>query len=53
MANTTLTIGATVVFPSESFNPTAVLESIKTDSPTILHGVPTMFEALLDLVSKR
>lgn len=45
--------GATVSFPSESFNPGIVLECIKRDSPTVLHGVPTMFEALMDLVASR
>jgi fatty-acyl-CoA synthase len=43
-----LTHGATMVYPAESFNAQAVLESIEEERCTALHGVPTMFIALLD-----
>ncbi|KAK5994045.1 Acyl-CoA ligase sidI [Cladobotryum mycophilum] len=44
--------GATIIFPSESFHPATVLSCIKHDKPTVLHGVPTMFEAILDEMAK-
>ncbi len=40
--------GATMVFPSEGFEPRAVLETIDAERCTALHGVPTMFIAALD-----
>ena len=40
--------GATMVFPSEAFEPLAVLETIEAERCTALHGVPTMFIAELD-----
>jgi acyl-CoA synthetase (AMP-forming)/AMP-acid ligase II len=43
-----LTHGATMVYPAESFNAQAVLESIEEERCTALHGVPTMFIALLE-----
>ncbi len=43
-----LTHGATMVYPAESFSAQAVLESIEEERCTALHGVPTMFIALLD-----
>jgi fatty-acyl-CoA synthase len=43
-----LTHGATMVFPDESFNAPAVLETLQSERCTTLHGVPTMFIALLD-----
>lgn len=41
--------GAKIVYPSEVFDPSAVLRAISTEKCTALHGVPTMFEALLSL----
>ncbi|MDK2125809.1 AMP-binding protein [Parachitinimonas caeni] len=41
------THGATIVYPDESFDPTAVLETVVAERCTGLHGVPTMFIALL------
>ncbi|RAL06023.1 acyl-CoA synthetases /AMP-acid ligases II [Aspergillus ibericus CBS 121593] len=43
-----LTHGATVVYPSSTFDPTAVLQSIIQEKCTGLHGVPTIFIALLE-----
>ncbi|PYI03737.1 acyl-CoA synthetases /AMP-acid ligases II [Aspergillus sclerotiicarbonarius CBS 121057] len=43
-----LTHGATVVYPSATFNPSAVLQSIVQEKCTGLHGVPTIFIALLE-----
>ena len=40
--------GATMVFPSEAFEPRAVLEAISEEKCTALHGVPTMFIAELE-----
>lgn len=43
-----LTHGATMVFPGEGFDPIAVLETVQAERCTALHGVPTMFIAILD-----
>jgi fatty-acyl-CoA synthase len=43
-----VTHGATMVFPGEGFEPKAVLETVQAERCTALHGVPTMFIALLD-----
>lgn len=43
-----VTHGATMVFPGESFEPKAVLETVQAERCTGLHGVPTMFISLLD-----
>ncbi|MET0983228.1 MAG: AMP-binding protein [Telluria sp.] len=43
-----VTHGATMVFPGESFEPRAVLETVQAERCTGLHGVPTMFITLLD-----
>jgi fatty-acyl-CoA synthase len=40
--------GATMVFPSEAFEPRATLKAINDEKCTALHGVPTMFIAELD-----
>ncbi len=45
---TCITHGATMVFPSEGFEPLAVLEAVSREHCTALHGVPTMFIAELD-----
>ena len=45
-------VGASIIFPSESFSPIHVLSSIQEDRPTALYGVPTMFIAVLDLLAK-
>ena len=43
-----VTHGATMVFPSEAFEPLAVLEAVSGEACTALHGVPTMFIAELE-----
>jgi len=43
-----LTHGAAMVFPSEAFEPLAVLQTVAEEKCTALHGVPTMFIAVLD-----
>ena len=43
-----VTHGSTIVFPGESFDAEAVLDSITAERCTALHGVPTMFIAELD-----
>ena len=43
-----VTHGACVVFPSESFDALAVLETVAEEGCTVLHGVPTMFIAELE-----
>jgi fatty-acyl-CoA synthase len=42
-----VTHGATMVVPSEAFDAKAVLEAIEAERCTALHGVPTMFIAVL------
>lgn len=37
--------GATVVIPSETFDPKAVIQTVSQESCTVLHGVGTMFLA--------
>ncbi|MEX5746278.1 AMP-binding protein [Massilia sp. X63] len=43
-----VTHGATMVFPSAGFDPEAVLDTVQAERCTGLHGVPTMFIALLE-----
>jgi fatty-acyl-CoA synthase len=43
-----VTHGASMVFPSEAFEPLAVLEAVNEEHCTALHGVPTMFIAELE-----
>ena len=40
--------GATMVYPAESFDPLAVLQTVASEGCTALYGVPTMFIALLN-----
>jgi fatty-acyl-CoA synthase len=42
-----ITHAATMVFPSEGFDPLAVLETIEAEGCEALYGVPTMFIAVL------
>src|SRR5262245_41212845 len=42
-----ITHGATMIYPSEAFNPTATLEAVQAERATALYGVPTMFIAEL------
>ncbi len=41
-------VGATMVFPGETFDPGATLGAIGRHKCTALHGVPTMFIGMLD-----
>ena len=43
-----VSVGATMVFPSESFEARATLAAVQDERCTALHGVPTMFIAELD-----
>src|SRR3954468_7767145 len=43
-----LTHGATMVYPSEAFDPLATLQAISEERCTALYGVPTMFIALVN-----
>ncbi|KAF1020230.1 MAG: 3-[(3aS,4S,7aS)-7a-methyl-1,5-dioxo-octahydro-1H-inden-4-yl]propanoyl:CoA ligase [Paracidovorax wautersii] len=43
-----LTHGAAIVYPSDGFDPLAVLQAVQAERCTGLHGVPTMFIAELD-----
>ena len=40
--------GACMVLPAESFSAPAVLQAVQAERCTVLHGVPTMFRALLE-----
>jgi fatty-acyl-CoA synthase len=42
------THGSTIVYPSDAFDPLAVLQTVQAERCTGLHGVPTMFIAELD-----
>jgi len=42
------TRGATIVYPSEAFDPSAVLETVEAERCVSLYGVPTMFIGVLD-----
>jgi len=42
-----LTHGATMVYPSEAFDPLAVLQAVQAEKCAGLYGVPTMFIAVL------
>lgn len=39
---------ATMVFPSQAFDPATTLKAVESEHCTALHGVPTMFLAMLD-----
>jgi fatty-acyl-CoA synthase len=43
-----ITHGAAMIYPSDAFEPRAVLETVQAEKCTALHGVPTMFIAELD-----
>lgn len=42
------TVGATMVYPAEGFDPLAVLQAVHEERCTALYGVPTMFISELD-----
>jgi len=41
-------VGATMVFPAPTFEAESTLEALQAQRCTVLHGVPTMFQAMLD-----
>ena len=43
-----VTHGCAMVYPSEAFDPAAVLQAVQSERCTALYGVPTMFIAVLD-----
>ena len=43
----TIVHGSKVVFPSEVFNPIAILKSLEAEQCTVIHAVPTMFDTLV------
>ncbi len=43
-----LTHGATMIYPSEAFEPLAALQTLAEEKCTAMYGVPTMFIAALD-----
>ena len=43
-----VTHGSTMVYPAEGFDPLATLQVVAAERCTALHGVPTMFIAMLD-----
>jgi len=43
-----LSVGACIVVPCEHFDPQAVLETVERERCSAIHGVPTMFIALLE-----
>ncbi|MCG8353296.1 MAG: AMP-binding protein [Chloroflexales bacterium] len=43
-----MTHGATMIYPSEGFEPKAVLDAVQAERATALYGVPTMFIAELE-----
>jgi fatty-acyl-CoA synthase len=43
-----VTLGATMVYPGEGFDPLATLRAVEQEKCTALYGVPTMFIAELD-----
>ena len=45
---TCVAMGAAIVYPSEAFDPTPVLQAVEQEKCTVLVGVPTMFIAELD-----
>lgn len=47
------THGSTVVFPSQTFEADAVLDAVEAERCTAILGVPTMFVAELEVMSKR
>ncbi|KAF5390127.1 hypothetical protein D9757_003836 [Collybiopsis confluens] len=45
--------GASIVYPSESFDPEAIVNALVNEGCTALHGVPTHFLGVLSEVEKR
>ncbi|KAG6865443.1 hypothetical protein C0991_002519 [Blastosporella zonata] len=49
----TWTHGACIVYPSEIFNPEAIVDAVVSERCTALHGVPTHFQGVLTELDKR
>ncbi len=47
------TYGACIVYPSEIFNPKAIVDAVVQEKCTALHGVPTHFLGVLAEVDHR
>lgn len=45
--------GVCVVYPSESFDPKAIVDAVEQERCTALHGVPTHFLGVLAEVQRR
>ena len=45
--------GASVVYPSEAFDPVAIVDAVTQERCTALHGVPTHFLGVLEEVQRR
>ena len=45
---TTFCAGASIIYPSSVFSPSAVLSVLATEPCTALHGVPAMFDSILN-----
>ena len=43
-----MTHGAAVIYPSEGFDPLAILRTVQQEKATALYGVPTMFISILN-----
>lgn len=48
-----VTKGATMVFPTEGFEPVATLKAVESERCTGLYGVPTMFVSMLQELDKQ
>lgn len=48
-----LAVGARLVFPSEQFDPSAIIDAALLNQATVIHGVPAMFVAMVDNARKR
>lgn len=44
-----VTCGSKIVLPSETFSPKSILHAISDEKCTALHGVPTMFQQILNI----
>jgi acyl-CoA synthetase (AMP-forming)/AMP-acid ligase II len=47
------TRGCAVVFPSQQFDASLVVDAVDTERCTVIHGVPTMFGAELDVLARK
>jgi acyl-CoA synthetase (AMP-forming)/AMP-acid ligase II len=47
------TRGCTIVFPSQQFDAGLIVDAVDAERCTVLHGVPTMFGAELDVLARK